>query len=64
MKKNIHLVERVFRVIVGLALVSMVFIGPENPWFALGLLPLLTGLVGWCPPYSLLGVNTCKIGKS
>jgi len=59
MKKNIHPVERGVRVAVGLALISMAFVGPANKWFLLGVIPLLTGLIGWCPPYQLLGINTC-----
>lgn len=63
MTKNIHSVERVIRVIVGGALVSLSFWGPSNPWFLLGLVPLATGLIGWCPPYAIFGVNTCHLGK-
>jgi hypothetical protein len=59
MKKNIHPVERVVRVIVGLILVSLTFVGPANPWFFLGVIPLATGLIGWCPPYQMLGISTC-----
>ena len=64
MKKNIHSIERVARIIVGLTLVSFAFMGPKNLWFLLGLIPLTTGLIGWCPPYQLLGINTCKIDKN
>jgi len=39
----------------------MAFLGPANPWFLLGIIPVLTGLTGWCPPYQLLGINTCKM---
>ena len=63
MTKNIHPVERVVRIIVGIALVSMAFIGPANRWFVLGAIPLLTGLMGWCPPYQLFGINTCPKNK-
>jgi len=63
MKTNIHKVERVIRILAGIGLTSMAFIGPANNWFLLGLVPLLTGLVGWCPPYAMLGINTCNIGK-
>lgn len=63
MTKNIHPYERVVRVVVGLFLVSLAFWGPANPWFFLGAIPVLTGLMGWCPPYSLLGINTCRLGK-
>ena len=63
MKTNIHKIERVTRVLVGLGLLSMAFIGPANPWFFLGAVPLLTGLLGWCPPYAMLGISTCNLGK-
>ena len=63
MKKNIHPIERVVRVVAGLGLMSMAFIGPQSLWFLLGIVPLLTGLSGWCPPYQLLGISTCKLGK-
>ena len=59
-KKNIHPVERVLRIVSGLILVSLAFVGPENKWFLLGLIPLITGLVGWCAPYQMLGINTAK----
>jgi hypothetical protein len=61
MKKNIHPVERVVRVVIGLGLVSQAFFGMQNLWFLLGIVPLLTGLLGWCPPYQLLGISTCKL---
>ena len=63
MKKNIHSVERLIRIILGLALITLAFVGPKNPWFLLGAIPLLTGLIGWCPPYQLLGISTCKLSK-
>jgi hypothetical protein len=59
MTKNIHPVERVVRVVGGLALASMAFVGPSNPWFLLGLVPVATGLIGWCPPYAMFGISTC-----
>ena len=60
MKQNVHNVERVIRVLIGLAVISLVFIGPQSNWGWLGLIPVATGLIGWCPPYSLLGISTCK----
>jgi hypothetical protein len=60
MKKNIHPIERVVRVVVGIILTTMAFVGPANPWFLLGIVPVMTGLIGWCPPYQLLGISTCK----
>lgn len=60
MKKNVGLTERIIRIIVGGVILSLAFIGPQTPWAYLGLVPLLTGLTGWCPPYALLGISTCK----
>jgi len=63
MKKNVGAVERVIRIIAGIAILSLAFIGPKSPWAYLGIIPLATGLIGWCPPYALLGISTCKISK-
>lgn len=63
MTKNIHPIERGVRIVAGAVLTSLAFWGPANYWFLIGLVPLATGLLGWCPPYSLLGINTCNIGK-
>ena len=57
---NIHPVERVVRVLVGLVGVALIFVGPKSLWGLVGLIPLLTGLIGWCPPYALLGISTCR----
>ena len=64
MQKNIHPIERVVRVVVGIILTTMAFVGPANPWFLLGMIPVLTGAIGWCPPYQLLGINTCRMRKN
>ena len=53
--------DRAFRAIVGLGLLSLVFVGPKTPWGWLGLVPLGTSLLGWCPAYTLLGINTCGV---
>ena len=52
--------ERVLRVIVGLGVLSLAFIGPKTPWGFLGLIPLATGFIGSCPLYTVLGISTCK----
>lgn len=62
--KNEGTVDRVLRVIVGAVAISLVFVGPQTAWGWLGLVPLITGLVGNCPVYSLLGINTCGIKQS
>jgi hypothetical protein len=60
MQTNIGKVERIVRVVAGAGILSLAFVGPQSPWAYLGALPLLTGLVGWCPPYALLGISTVK----
>lgn len=63
MKTNIHPIERIIRIVAGAGLVSLAFWGPGSPWFFVGIIPIATGLMGWCPPYTLLGINTCNLGK-
>lgn len=60
---NEHAIERMLRVLVGLVVLSLVFIGPKTPWGWLGLVPLLTGAIGSCPVYTLLGISTCSAKK-
>ncbi len=59
--RNQNGVERVLRVGIGAALIALVFVGPQTPWGWLGLVLIVTGLVGSCPIYSVLGVSTCRI---
>ena len=61
--KNEGTVDRVLRVVAGAALVSLVFVGPQTPWGWIGVVPLVTGLLGNCPVYSLLGSSTCPIKR-
>jgi hypothetical protein len=63
MKKNIGPAERAIRVLAGLGVISLAFVGPHSLWGYLGVIPLATGLVGWCPPYAILGISTCKSCK-
>ncbi len=55
--------DRAVRIVLGLALIAMVFIGPQTPWGWVGIVPLLTGLVGYCPLYSVFGINTCAMNS-
>jgi len=64
MKPNEGTIDRILRVLVGIALISLVFVGPKTPWGWIGVVPLVTGLVGVCPLYSILGINTCPARKS
>ena len=57
--KNVGMIDRVLRVVAGLAILSLVFVGPRSAWGWVGLVPLLTGLVSFCPLYTLLGIRTC-----
>jgi hypothetical protein len=57
--RNEGIVERVIRIAAGLVLLSLTVIGPRTPWGLLGLIPLLTGIVGFCPLYRILGMKTC-----
>ena len=52
-------VDRTIRVILGLVLVSLAAVGPRSPWGLVGLVPLATGLAGFCPLYRLVGIRTC-----
>ena len=60
MKTNIHPIERGIRIILGIVVLSLIFVGPKSWWGWVGIVPILTGLTGWCPPYHLLGISTCK----
>lgn len=60
MSKNMGGIDRAFRLIVGLVLLSLVFIGPQTPWGWVGLIPLVTAAIGWCPLYTMLGMKTSK----
>ena len=59
MTPNVGPVDRFIRVAVGLVLLSLIVIGPQTWWGLIGLIPLATAVIGWCPPYALLGISTC-----
>ncbi|MDA0187900.1 YgaP family membrane protein [Roseicyclus sp.] len=61
MSRNEGNIDRALRIIAGLALLALVFVGPQTPWGWIGIVPLVTGLVGFCPLYRLLGINTCAL---
>ncbi len=62
MTRNIGNTDRTLRIVVGLALIAWAVLGmgEYHQWGWIGIVPLLTALVGWCPPYALLGINTCS----
>ncbi|MEQ1689454.1 MAG: DUF2892 domain-containing protein [Sphingopyxis sp.] len=53
--------DRTLRVLLGVILIALVFVGPHTVWGWVGVVPLLTGIFGFCPLYRLVGINTCKI---
>jgi hypothetical protein len=57
---NVGTIDRGLRIVVGLVLLALVFVGPQTLWGLLGIVPLATAVFRWCPAYSLLGMNTCK----
>lgn len=64
LKVNEGLVDRIVRVVGGLALISLVFWGPETSWGLIGIVPVVTGLLGYCPLYAVFGLSTCPISQS
>jgi len=59
MTVNMGTIDRGVRAVIGVVLILLVFMGPQTPWGWIGIIPLATALVGWCPLYSLVGMNTC-----
>ena len=64
MKINEHVIDRALRVIAGLVLIGLAATGTVGAWGWIGVLPLLTGLVGFCPAYAIFGMSTCSMKKT
>ena len=60
MNKNVGTLDRTLRVFAGLVLIALSVTGTVGPWGWIGIVPLATALLGWCPAYTLLGVKTCR----
>ena len=60
MKTNVGSTDRIIRIVLGLALIALTLTGNIGMWGWLGVVPLATGAIGWCPPYAILGISTCK----
>lgn len=60
MTKNVGGIDRILRIVVGLVLIGLAATGTVGWWGWLGIIPLATGTLGWCPPYAILGFNTCS----
>ena len=65
MKVNVGSIDKVLRIIIGLGLLSLIFILEGNQrWLGLiGVVPITTALMGWCPLYAILGINSCPMRK-
>lgn len=59
MQNNESSLDRVLRLVFGIAVLSLAFVGPKSPWALLGLIPIATAAVGFCPLYRLVGITTC-----
>jgi len=65
MTRNVGTADRLIRIVVGIILLALAATGQVGLWGWIGILPLATGVLGWCPPYSMLGINTCGVkGKA
>ncbi len=63
MKTNVGTFDRIARVVIGLALVALALTGTIGAWGWIGVVPLLTGSIGFCPAYKLIGLNTCPVAR-
>jgi hypothetical protein len=63
MKSNTGGIDRILRIVAGLVLLGLTLTGNIGVWGWIGVVPLATGLIGWCPAYTLLGFNTCPMKK-
>jgi len=59
--QNVGSVDRALRVVVGLILISLVFVGPQTLWGWIGVIPIATAAIGWCPAYLPFGIRTCSV---
>jgi len=66
MSKNVGGIDRILRIVIGAALIVGYFLNSDGAYswlYLLGIIPLGTGLLGWCPPYAIFGISTCSMKK-
>ncbi|HQZ04287.1 MAG: DUF2892 domain-containing protein [Rhodoferax sp.] len=63
MTSNVGSVDRMARIVIGLVLIGLTLSGTIGIWGWLGVVPLATGAIGWCPPYAMFGFSTCAMKK-
>ncbi len=61
---NVGTLDQILRVVAGLVLLSLVFIGPQALWGLIGIVPIATGALRRCPAYSLIGIKTCPVNNA
>ncbi|NMF86984.1 YgaP family membrane protein [Aromatoleum petrolei] len=64
MNANVGGIDKILRIVAGLVLIVLAIMGVGAPWTWIGVVPLATGLMGWCPAYSIFGLNTCPMKKA
>ena len=64
MTRNEGNLDRILRLVLGIILLSLVFVGPKTMWGLIGIIPLATAFIGWCPLYAIFGISTCPMSKS
>jgi hypothetical protein len=60
MTQNVGSLDRILRIVVGLVLLSLIFVGPQTWWGLIGIIPLATAFMRFCPAYTVVGMNTCE----
>jgi hypothetical protein len=63
MKSNVGGIDRILRIVIGLVLIGLTVTGTIGVWGWLGVVPLASGAIGWCPPYAMFGFSTCAVKK-
>lgn len=64
MNANVGGIDKILRIVAGIVLLVLAALGIGAPWTWIGIVPLVTGLLGWCPAYSIFGLRTCPVKKA
>ncbi|PHR91743.1 MAG: hypothetical protein COA69_11195 [Robiginitomaculum sp.] len=63
MKTNVGSLDRGLRLVFGGILIALAYSGHFSPWGWIGIVPVVTALIGWCPAYRIFGLNSCPVSK-
>lgn len=61
---NVGTLDRIIRIVIGLAFIILAYTGVIGSWGYIGIIPLATGILRWCPLYTILGVQTCPLHET